>query len=262
MYKTRFPVKQWCKSNNPRLLLRIAENVVTLEELCMIGVSCCARIPTSIVPHRVLQAQLDAVQSSTLYKCGMPASQYWLSETSHDTSWAVSLNYKYLDYHVIQQRAITALCTLLDFGNLAEEMRNKDADESIWHDTGYHIDNTDLIFKQCEHIALWDSIHAAHAEKRRAESIVRKQEKVLQSNAIRDIICPWQLDQHSADLSMQVRDTVQMIIDGDRYDLLPILADIIEEQGYECEPVLDHLRSNGVHYNSCWALRHVRSLLK
>jgi hypothetical protein len=41
---------------------------------------------------------------------------------------------------------------------------------------------------------------------------------------------------------------------------LPILADALEERGCTDQPLLRHLRNNGLHYRGCWALDAILGL--
>jgi hypothetical protein len=46
----------------------------------------------------------------------------------------------------------------------------------------------------------------------------------------------------------------QTIYDGRRYDLMPILADALEEAGCTSADILDHCREPGPHVRGCWVL--------
>jgi hypothetical protein len=54
------------------------------------------------------------------------------------------------------------------------------------------------------------------------------------------------------------RDLAQMIYDQRAFDLLPILADALEEAGCTDADVLGHLRGPGAHVRGCWALDLLR----
>lgn len=43
------------------------------------------------------------------------------------------------------------------------------------------------------------------------------------------------------------------------YDIMPIMADALEDQGCTNETILDHCRSSGPHGRGCWVLRHLLS---
>ena len=40
-----------------------------------------------------------------------------------------------------------------------------------------------------------------------------------------------------------------------RFDLMPILADALEDAGCDCEAMIEHLRSDGPHVRGCWVLK-------
>jgi hypothetical protein len=44
---------------------------------------------------------------------------------------------------------------------------------------------------------------------------------------------------------------------GNRFDLLPILADALQDAGCDREDVLDHLRGPGPHCRGCWVLNRI-----
>jgi hypothetical protein len=46
----------------------------------------------------------------------------------------------------------------------------------------------------------------------------------------------------------------QAIYEGRAFDLLPVLADALEEAGCIHIDLLDHLRGPGPHVRGCWAL--------
>jgi hypothetical protein len=51
-----------------------------------------------------------------------------------------------------------------------------------------------------------------------------------------------------------VRRLAEGIYEERAFDRLPILADALEEAGYDDEPVLGHCRSAGSHFRGCWAV--------
>ncbi len=46
----------------------------------------------------------------------------------------------------------------------------------------------------------------------------------------------------------------QAIYDERRWEDMPILADAIEDAGSDCEDLLTHCRSGGIHVRGCWAV--------
>jgi hypothetical protein len=55
-----------------------------------------------------------------------------------------------------------------------------------------------------------------------------------------------------------VRALVGAIEAGPRLDLMPILADALQDAGCEDGAVLDHLRGPGPHTRACWVLERLR----
>ena len=45
------------------------------------------------------------------------------------------------------------------------------------------------------------------------------------------------------------------VFEGDHFELMPVLADALEEAGCADEPILQHLRSGGWHLRNCWVLK-------
>lgn len=63
---------------------------------------------------------------------------------------------------------------------------------------------------------------------------------------------PVTLDPNS--LTPIITHLAQAIYDDRTFDRLPILADLLQESGYDQADVLQHLRSGGEHVRGCWAL--------
>ncbi len=51
-----------------------------------------------------------------------------------------------------------------------------------------------------------------------------------------------------------VRQVAATVYEDRNFAQLPILADLLQEAGCDCEEVLKHLRAGGEHVRGCWAL--------
>ncbi len=88
----------------------------------------------------------------------------------------------------------------------------------------------------------------------------RKAESQAQAKLLRCIagnpFCAVILDHES--ISATAKLLAARIYQERAFDLLPILADSLEEGGCQQEDVLRHLRDGGEHFRGCWALDQVR----
>jgi hypothetical protein len=82
--------------------------------------------------------------------------------------------------------------------------------------------------------------------------------KINQCNILRDILGnPYRPQFNIPKLSSRINSIAENIYKEEDFESLPILADILEDEGYDNESVLKHLRdpvAQMVHVKGCWAL--------
>jgi hypothetical protein len=65
---------------------------------------------------------------------------------------------------------------------------------------------------------------------------------------------PWLGIAALAALSPEIQGIANDVYENRRWDLMPVLADALEDSGCSEQGFLDHLRSPATHYRWCWAL--------
>jgi len=112
--------------------------------------------------------------------------------------------------------------------------------------------------------AAWERIHnppdrdwsETHAEHEAAEDEGRRSELIAQVSLLRDIFGnpfrPVAVDPEW--LTSTVVALARGIYDDRAFDRLPILADALQDAGYENEDVLNHCRGPGPHVRGCWVV--------
>jgi tetratricopeptide (TPR) repeat protein len=127
------------------------------------------------------------------------------------------------------------------------EFGDEDADAGLGYQEG---DAAEFALMWAELLASRSPDAEAEAERRTPEA-----EQAAQARLLRDIFNPYRAATvDPAWLTNQVVSLAQAIYGDRAFDLLPILADGLEEAGCSDLELLRHCRSSGPHVRGCWVL--------
>ncbi len=90
----------------------------------------------------------------------------------------------------------------------------------------------------------------------RAYEVWRQKRFCEQAHLLRDICNPF----HRNIIGIFPSTVIEFAISiyaGKQYEAMPILADVLEEDGCLDETILTHCRSDGLHVRGCWVIDHI-----